>query len=398
MNIRKSRADDKDVLIDLSEFAFQYELSDEDRNERREQMKPEWTWVVEEEGQVVSKTTVIPLVTYVGGKSFNMGGVSGVATWPEHRRSGFVRELLSKSLEEMRSNGQCLSFLYPFSIPLYRKYGWELFTEYETITLKRDQLPERKTFPGQIKRKSSVDSDIKTIYEQVAPRFHGTLKRDDEWWDRSVLKKKKGQIAAYYDDNDTIQGYIIYKVKDQHLTVHEWVSSHVEARNALFSFLANHDSMIDTLTINAPVKENLSFSLPDPKIKRDITSYFMARIVDVENFLQQYPFATQDKVTLIFHVRDPFCSWNEGTFIVKTGDIPGENDVQRAQSKSEGAACTHPPKRGIHTDIKYLTAMLMNAQSPLHLYDQQMINGNKKDIDTFSDVIPNNCPYLYDFF
>ena len=60
-----------------------------------------------------------------------MGGIAGVATWPENRRQGHVSTLLKHALQEMKSKGQTLSFLHPFSIPFYRKFGWELYAEYK---------------------------------------------------------------------------------------------------------------------------------------------------------------------------------------------------------------------------------------------------------------------------
>lgn len=62
-----------------------------------------------------------------------MGGIAGVATWPENRRGGLVSKLLSKALARMNEEGQVLSCLHPFSVPFYRKFGWELYTDYKNI-------------------------------------------------------------------------------------------------------------------------------------------------------------------------------------------------------------------------------------------------------------------------
>ncbi len=52
-----------------------------------------------------------------------MGGVAGVATYPEYRRSGYVKELLQHSLQTMKKDGYTVSMLHPFAVSFYRKYG-----------------------------------------------------------------------------------------------------------------------------------------------------------------------------------------------------------------------------------------------------------------------------------
>ncbi|TKH33755.1 GNAT family N-acetyltransferase, partial [Paenibacillus polymyxa] len=40
---------------------------------------------------------------------------------------GMVSRLLTHALEEMKTAGQSLSFLHPFSFAFYRKFGWETY-------------------------------------------------------------------------------------------------------------------------------------------------------------------------------------------------------------------------------------------------------------------------------
>ena len=50
---------------------------------------------------LAAKLHLIPFHIYIG-KKFKMGGVAGVATYPEYRRSGYVKELLQHSLQTMK--------------------------------------------------------------------------------------------------------------------------------------------------------------------------------------------------------------------------------------------------------------------------------------------------------
>src|SRR5690606_40607540 len=63
----------------------------------------------------LSRLSLLPLEVWIGGRKLAMGGVAGVASWPDARRQGGVRRLLQHAFGRMRENGQSLSMLAPFS-------------------------------------------------------------------------------------------------------------------------------------------------------------------------------------------------------------------------------------------------------------------------------------------
>lgn len=405
MTIRKLKPAEIETSLRMSEFAFQIDISEEERKERKETMNPEETWVVEDGGDIVSKATILPLHVYFNGQIIPMGGVSGVATWPEYRRGGHVTKLLSHSLAEMKKDGQILSFLYPFSIPFYRKYGWELFADTESITLSKEQLPRREKFEGMIRRISSDDGPeiIDEIYHAWAKKYSGTLVRDAEWWQQSVLRRKKGTIVAYFNASKEKTGYLIYEVKNRKMSVHEIIWLTPDARKALFHFISNHDSMVDSVEIKTVAHECLPFLLEDPKVKREVSSYFMARLVDVKAFLIAYSFKIPSgSQPIILHVSDEFCSWNNGTYIVSPSkSTPEKHEVQffeANQLSKDNKSCAHSPKRGLHLSVQHLTALLFCIH-PVHtLYEEGLIEGDEQTKIALEASIPSIKPFIYDFF
>ena len=115
MDIRKLTTDDFEACMTLSEYAFQFVLNEEQVEKRRKEFNSHNVLGVYEDGQVGAKLHIIPFQTYIQGRSFEMGGIAGVATWPEYRRKGWVAGLLKFALEEMNRNKQSISFLHPFS-------------------------------------------------------------------------------------------------------------------------------------------------------------------------------------------------------------------------------------------------------------------------------------------
>ncbi|OIJ14129.1 hypothetical protein BKP35_07985 [Anaerobacillus arseniciselenatis] len=392
MNIRKLKQEEIDLSISMSEFAFQLKLSEEQRQKRKETIDPSNTIVATENEKIISKVTILPFETTIQGKTFSMGGVSGVVTWPEYRRNGLVKTLLKRSLEEMKDNGQTISFLFPFSISFYRKYGWEIFADKKRVTLTKAQIPRFETQKGSIERVAPNFELLNSMYQRFALEFNGMLLRDKKWWEDRIFANLKGQIAVYYDEQNEAQGYIEYDVKERKMKISELVYLTTAAWKQLWNFISNHDSMADTVEYTTFSKDPALFFINEPLVDQNIEPYFMARIVDVKEFLSMYPFDLKDEETIVLHIEDSFCNWNTGTFFVSN------NEVKQFPASKEGVSCSHPPKRGITCSVRSLAAMLLNYQTPSILLQFEEITGAKKEVTLLERAIPGKDPAFFDFF
>ena len=77
---------------------------------------------------LVSQVAVYPMRVKVFGKTYSMGGLTGVGTYPEYSNMGLMHKLLEQALKNMREQKQYICYLYPYPIPYYRQKGWELIS------------------------------------------------------------------------------------------------------------------------------------------------------------------------------------------------------------------------------------------------------------------------------
>ena len=75
---------------------------------------------------LISQFAVYPLKMNIYDTVFQIGFVTSVCTYPEYSGHGIMKKLMVKSLTNMRHKGQSFALLYPYSIPLYHKLGWEI--------------------------------------------------------------------------------------------------------------------------------------------------------------------------------------------------------------------------------------------------------------------------------
>lgn len=397
MDIRQLRDEDFEQKLELSMYAFQYEASVERREELRQMFQPDNVWGAFEGDELQAQLTLLPLQTYINGQVFEMGGIAGVSTWPENRRQGLVDQLLRHTLQLMKDSGQTVSFLHPFYFPFYRKYGWELYIEYKKYSIPTALLPKKVQTAGQIRRGVRDHEVLASVYAEYASRYNGTLVRDAHWWKATVLKPEGLKTAVYYDEHEAAKGYVLYTVKERELNIQELVHLDEQARRALWTYIANHDSMVDQVKLQGPADDALPYLLHDPRIEQQIVPYFMARIVSVKEFLEQYAFEKGVVESIRVDVKDSICPWNQGVWDVLI-DEDGHAQVVPHEGQPDGVQEDIQQYSGIQLDIQALTAVLMGYKRPAELQQCEYIKGKAEAVALLERRIPRRGTYLMDFF
>ena len=76
-----------------------------------------------------------------------------------------------------------ISFLYPYSIPFYRKMGWEIVSDKLTFTVKDTQLPKAFPVRGMVERVSPIPRIFITCIPILPCSTTVHLIRDKLAWD-----------------------------------------------------------------------------------------------------------------------------------------------------------------------------------------------------------------------
>ncbi|HGH7177678.1 TPA: GNAT family N-acetyltransferase [Bacillus wiedmannii] len=385
MNVIQLKEDRFREALRLSEYAFQYKVDGERLQQQLTKMKESHEIYGIMEGEdVAAKLHLIPFYIYIGKEKFKMGGVAGVATYPEYRRSGYVKELLQHSLQTMKKDGYTVSMLHPFAVAFYRKYGWELCADLLVCHMTKSDLVMKKQVNGTVKRfnKENHPEEVEKIYETFAARFSGMLVRDEKWWLQAVYHDLT--LAIYYDENKKAAGYMLYKIENYKMTVEEFIPLHNEARNGLWNFICQHDSMIKELEMTVSENEPLLYTLQEPRVKAEIKPYFMGRIVDVEQFLKQYELNWNNvQQEVILHITDSFAPWNNVTVRLANHEITIIEEIK---------------DKGIRLDINALSTIMFGYKRPLQLNELGLISGSEEEIRAFENIVPVRKAFIYDFF
>ena len=341
-------------------------------------------------GKLASQIVIYPMKVNIQGTIFPMGGLTGVTTYPEYTGRGLSHSLIKRGLQYMREQGLTISYLYPYSIPFYRKQGWEIISNQMKFTIKDTQLPRKRPVDGMVQRVDIHHEDIKNLYKYFAMQHHGALIRGEfEWeeywrWDNDDMTG-----AVYYSKEGKPLGYVIYYIENDIMHIKEIIHLNQEGKFGIWNFISAHYSMVDEVRGYNYTGDPIAFQFDDSEILETIQPYIMGRIVDVKEFMELYPFQEpDDNARFYFKVHDPVCEWNNGIFHLYFED--GEPVCEVVEEYEESYL--------VELNISTLTTMMMGYKRPTYLYDNGYLQVDYYLLRPLERLIDAEEPYFSDYF
>ena len=340
--------------------------------------------------RLASMIVVYSIKVNIHDNIMDMGGITGVATYPEYTGRGLIHSLMRRAINYMHEQDFSISFLYPYSIPFYRKMGWEIVSDKITFTIKDTQLPKPRPVEGMVERVSLDSEDYHNVHSYFALQRHGALIRDNLAWDEYWRWENDDMIVAvYYSKEHKPLGYVVYYIANEIFHIKEMVYLNIEANYGLWNYITAHFSMITQVVGDNYSGEPMAYLLDDSEITETVSPYIMARIIDVETFLQEYPYQVQpEDFRIHFRVTDEMAPWNAGDYLVSWKG--GETRCERVENNQSINV--------VELDINTLTTMLMGYKRPSYLYEHEKIRTEYYMLTWLERLIPVEKPYFSDYF
>ncbi len=247
--------------------------------------------------------------TRIRGDWQEMAGLSAVASPPESRHGGLVREMLAESLAEYRENEVYFSALWPFSYEFYRKYGWATVNKCAHYETTPDALDLGVEPAGEFRRLDADDWELLVpVFDAHSEEYALSTDRTEDWWRERVFKgwKKDPYAYAWMKDGEA-RGYLVYTVNEdddgKRLKVWEMASVDDDAHRHLLRFMQYHDSQIETVELYyTPENTDLLDIVADPRdVDCEIRTGPMFRLVDVPRALETISYDAETDIVLRHH-------------------------------------------------------------------------------------------------
>ncbi len=339
--------------------------------------------------KVVGGLLRVPMGHWFGGQRVSALGLAGVAVSATARGGGVALAMLREVFVAARREGIALSSLYPSTVALYRKAGYELAGHYCSTKLTLAECPRFRTALTLDELTEADAPEVERLYAATASERPGYLDRAPYHWERVRTHRGKPTLGVAARGANGIEGYA-YLATDpaagfpHDLKLRDFVAATQAAELRLFDFLACHRSTADHAVWYGGAADARLFVLPDKIYKVAVDSTWMLRILDVQRALEQrgYPDVERD---LTLEVLDDFLSENGATFRLRVSG--GHALVER--TSGAGQVCL---------DVRALSALYTGFVSAAELSRAGLLDGSPRSLATLGLLFGGQAPALADYF
>lgn len=286
-----------------------------------------WAAFHDDDKTMISNLVATPFTVQFDGHHCKMIGIGGVATLPQYRRMGGIRECFKASLPSMYENGISFSYLYPFSTAYYRKFGYEMCCERFRYQIKLSAI---RPYPLEgncylVESDSLALDDIKQIYSVWQEKYNMmTVNEDYEYaWVGKSNPAKDQRFTYVYESKDGIAKGFMTLLKDDSTTERNLKCSRFfftdsEGFKGLLNLAYTYASDHQYIIIELPTDLDITLVLPEWSMGASQCEKVycgMARVVNVKQVLEMAKY--HGSGTLILHVTDTFIPENNNTFLLR---------------------------------------------------------------------------------
>lgn len=315
----------------------------------------------------------VKLVSMIRNYTFNqsvrgtikkMGGVSHVATFPEYRLRGYVKDLTKAVFLDMKEKQQSVSLLHPFKESFYNSFGYVGTNDNLLVKVSLDgfshYLGDVSKIEGEWEEKRVRAIDVQDEFEAFKfeldlLQHHGLAFLNDlssEYW----KEDHDGVIVVFIKKNNKIMAAAKYiKIgsgENGRIFVPEMYWKNIESRVMLFRYFAKHKDQFSHIELRIPFGVNFFGWLCDPMRPFEVkinNNPWMVRIIDAVDAMSDINVNLEGEIILELH--DEYCQWNNGIYKLEAFN----NKLKMSKCKSV--------KPHVKMDIKGLTALLYGVYS-----------------------------------
>ena len=310
---------------------------------------PEWSLGVFDAGEMTSMMRILPEHMWINGGALSIGVVSPVANSPLHRRKGHSGAMMRRSLEVMRERGQVLSGLYTPHPAFYRRYGWEIASEWRAYKFapKDLRLQIQPSQRGSFRFVPAKDwQTLRTVYDRYAPSANGSFQREEYWWKTFVADSPwhpDTDVVVWQNETGVDEGYAVYQQPTrpgpsyenrQAVEVRELIATSRDAYLNLWAYFGRHDIHESVTIVAAPHEPVFAMVADSERLEVKQGYAVLLRVVDFEAAMQaRSPACPDEKAGFTLRLLDESAPWNDGAWRVDVAD--GKTLVQRTASEPE---------------------------------------------------------------
>ena len=284
MNIRYAKPIDKDQVVSVWNYCFEdgedfvkyYFENVYDENN---------TIIIEENDEVLSALQLNKYTIDLRDNKYDVSYVVGVSSKPEVRGLGYMKHLMTYTLEELYKNGEIVSLLMAIDYRLYKRYGFDHCYDQIQYNLRTDELLGFR-LSSKLRKATFEDAEtLSRIYTKAMESLNGYAVRDEAYFNRFIKEVSFESGYIYIDEENN--SYIAYYIQGDTFFVRELIYNNISSLKSMLGYIYNHNTQCKKTVINAPVDDKIKLIIANLKTCEIKLIPFMAgRVINFEKYIE----------------------------------------------------------------------------------------------------------------
>ena len=347
--------------------------------------------VLEDNSKIVSSLHENDYIFNFNNKSVNSKYIVGVSTDITMRNKGYMSKLLISMLENSKKKSMPFVFLTPINPIIYRKFGFEYFSNIEYYNFSVEELTNFK-LPSNNYSYIEINEENKNLYLDALIKIYNSnmkddfcyLERDNFYFDKILKEANSDGMKTFilYKDKKAC-AYIIFGLYEENIEIRECMALDCISYKEILALIYGYRDYYKNINLASPNNSNIEFLFDNQlNIEKIVKPFMMMRILNPLSIFKNLKLKNSN---IKIYIEDKILKENTGLYSLN-------NEI----------SFSNIPKEKVIYDLKIDIADLVFLISGYFSIDDLIKLGkinikNRNIIKKLNKIFYKKNSYLYEF-
>ena len=347
--------------------------------------------VLEDNSKIVSSLHENDYIFNFNNESIKSKYIVGVSSDITMRNKGYMSKLLISMLENSKKKSMPFVFLTPINPKIYRKFGFEYFSNIEYYNFSIEELVDFK-LPNDDYSYIEINEENKKLYLKDLIKVYNSniedkfcyLERDNFYFDKILKEAISDEMKIFIlYKNKVASAYIIFGLYEENIEIRECMALDGISYKEILALIYGYRDYYKNVSLASPNSSSLEFLFENQlNIEKIVKPFMMMRIL---NPLTIFKILKLEKSDIKIYIEDKILKENTGRYSLN-------NEIIFSNIKEEKASYD------LKIDIGDLVFLITGYFSIDNLIKLRKINiKNKNVIKKLNKIFNKRNSYLYEF-
>lgn len=390
MKIRYAKKNEKEIAIKFWKDSFKD--SEEQIKFYFDNIYNEKNYLVlEDNSKIISSLHENDYIFNFNNESINSKYIVGVSSDITMRNKGYMSKLLISMLENSKKKSMPFVFLTPINPKIYRKFGFEYFSNIEYYNFSIEELSDFK-LPKDNYSYIEINKENKNLYLDDLIKIYNFnmkdnscyLERDNFYFNKILKEANSDEMKTFilYKDKKAC-AYIIFGLYEENIEIRECLALDSISYKEILVLIYGYRDYYKKVNLASPNNSNIEFLFENQlNIEKNVKPFMMMRVL---NPLAIFKNLKLENSNIKIYIEDKILKENSG-FYSLNNEISFSNIIEKKATYD------------LRIDIADLVFLITGYFSIDELIELGKIDiKNKNIIKKLSKIFNKKNSYLYEF-